>query len=122
MAQSRFEPGSTVYGLWQGDKPVGLMAVIDLREHDLIDEGMNPNGAYLWRFMIDEAFQGQGLGRQGLQLFEDWARSQGLYTLQLSFVPENHAAESLYQSVGYRRTGHIVDGEPLMQKVLSPDA
>jgi diamine N-acetyltransferase len=33
FAEAPFEPGSRVWGLWEGDVPVGLMAMVHPREY-----------------------------------------------------------------------------------------
>lgn len=47
---------------------------------------------------------GQGFGRRGMQLAEDYARSHGATTLGLSVFGFNHAARGLYESLGYEVT------------------
>ena len=52
MAQSIFEAGSEIYGIWQDDTPVGLLAVVDMSHPDAdLDEGDDPDGIYIWRLM-----------------------------------------------------------------------
>jgi len=71
------------------------------------------NGYTLWRFMIDARFQGKGYGRAALQLgiayLADTYAAKEVFT---SFVQGNTAAEALYTSVGFRRTGEI-DGDEI---------
>ncbi len=65
LAQAAYEPGAHVWGLWDGAVPVGLIAMVDPRE-GLLDEGDDPEGAFLWRLMIGAAHQGRGNGRAAL--------------------------------------------------------
>jgi len=43
VAQAGFEPGSTVYGLWDGDTAFGLMAVIDMPHIPGLMKATTPN-------------------------------------------------------------------------------
>jgi diamine N-acetyltransferase len=60
LAQAAYETGSSVWGLWVSEEPVGLMAMIDPRVYPWLDEGDDPSAAYLWRLMIDARHQGRG--------------------------------------------------------------
>ena len=83
-----------------------------------IDDGDEPDvakGNYcLWRLMIDERFQGRGLGRKAMQ-----AALQYLKTFPcgradccwLSYEPENTAARSLYRSMGFVENGEVCGEE-----------
>ena len=75
-----------------------------------------PKGIYnIWRFMIDERFQGKGYGREAILLAIKYLKEK--YNVQeifLSFEPDNVVAEKLYSSVGFQRTGEVEDGEIVM--------
>ena len=53
LAQAADEPGSDVWGLWLDKEPVGLMVMIDPRGYPWLEEGDDPEAAYVWRLMID---------------------------------------------------------------------
>ena len=75
-----------------------------------------PKGVYnIWRFMIDERFQGKGYGKQALLLAIEYLRDKYNVTeIFLSFAPGNTVAEKLYTDVGFRRTGELEDNEIVM--------
>ena len=64
------------FGIYKGKKPIGfLMIGYDIGE----DDGMEPsadwflrNSYYIWRFMIDKRYQGNGYGREALKLALDF--------------------------------------------------
>jgi diamine N-acetyltransferase len=108
------EPGAEVFGLWDGETAVGLMACIDMRDRPDRSSSDDPETAYLWRLMVASGHQGKGYGRAALSLFERWAADRGLYRLEISIVPENTMARALYTSFGFRPTGRVVDGEDVL--------
>ena len=60
----------------------------------------------VWEFFIDEKYQRRGYGRKALMLGIDWLReSFGVRDVYLGCKHENCAAEALYESVGFQRTG-----------------
>ena len=60
----------------------------------------------VWEFLIDEKFQKCGYGRQALQLGINWLRQRfGVNEVFLGCKHENTAAEKLYASAGFQRTG-----------------
>lgn len=117
LAQAaRHEPGSAVWGLWEGARPVGLIAMIDPRRGDL-DEGDDPEGAFLWRLMIDAAHQGRGLGAAALREADARARAWGLPRVVTSVVIRADSALPFYLAHGFRRTGRVWDEIELVRPV-----
>lgn len=83
--------------------------------------GRDPETGKYWivRLMVDAAHQGKGYGRAAvLALIEEIQALPECGEIYLSLVPGNEAAEGLYQSVGFERTGEIEDGEIVMRYVL----
>ncbi len=112
MAQSIFEPGSKIYGIWEKATPVGLLAVVDMYHPEAdLDEGDDPDGIYIWRLMVDQAHQGRGHGRAALEFAKSIACERGRSKLVISVVDEPGGALPLYKKFGFRPTGRIVDGE-----------
>jgi diamine N-acetyltransferase len=111
LAQAAYETGSHVWGLWAGDEPVGLMAMIDPRGYAWLEEGDDPEAAYLWRLMIDARHQGRGFGRAAIGEAVEVARGWGLPRLAASVVDRPGSAMGFYEGLGFRRTGRVADGE-----------
>ncbi len=111
LAQQAYEPGSGVWGLWDDDDAVGLMAMINPSESNDEDLDAHPNAAYIWRLMIDHRFQGKGYGTQAIARAGDVAKQWGLTHLTLSFVDRPGGAEGFYTKCGFTRTGRIIDDE-----------
>jgi diamine N-acetyltransferase len=111
LAQAAYEPNSSVWGLWSGDTPVGLMAMIDFVDYPHLFEGEDPNSAYLWRLMIDHAQQGKGFGRQALKLARDIAKGWQRPRLYSGVADVPHSNLGFYLKNGFRETGRTFDGE-----------
>ncbi|WP_299661684.1 N-acetyltransferase [uncultured Ruegeria sp.] len=120
MAQSIFEPGSEIYGIWEDKTPVGLLAIVDMSHPDAeLDEGDDPDGIYIWRLMVDQAHQGKGYGLAALQCAKAMAQKKGRSNLIISVVDEPGCALPLYERFGFGRTGRIVDGEVELVMLLT---
>lgn len=112
MAQSIFEAGSEIYGLWDGDAAVGLIAVIDMSHPDAdLDEGDDPDGLYIWRLMVAADRQGQGHGAAAMAFAAERCAELGRARIVLSAVDEKGTAIPFYEKIGYERTGRIISGE-----------
>ena len=60
----------------------------------------------VWKFLIDERYQRRGYGKAALRLAIDWLRQTfAVSEVFLGCAHENRAAEKLYVSVGFQRTG-----------------
>ena len=75
---------------------------------------------WVFHFFIDQRYQGRGYARAGLERLialvkREHAASQ---MMQLVVHPENHVAQHLYTSAGFRPTGAERWGEPLYQLAL----
>ncbi|TAG08960.1 MAG: hypothetical protein EAZ40_18345, partial [Rhodobacterales bacterium] len=66
LAEAPYEPGAVVWGLWDDDQPVGLMAMVDPDGVRLHGPFVQAGAAYLWRLMIGSKVQGRGYGAQAL--------------------------------------------------------
>ena len=112
VAQNTFEKGGWVRGLWDGETPVGLIAMIDPAIESPSAEPDDPKDcAYLWRLMIDKNQQGKGYGKLAMDIAFEQARAWGYAKFLTSCVPGPHTPQPFYESVGLRPTGRLVDGE-----------
>jgi len=68
----------------------------------------------IWRFMVDEKYQGQGYGREALVKAIEVIRTfphGPAKKLILSYDPNNEVGSNLYESVGFKATGEVCEGE-----------
>ncbi|BAL90193.1 putative GCN5-related N-acetyltransferase [Actinoplanes missouriensis 431] len=84
-----------------------------------IDEKAPERGHSIVRFMIDQRFQGRGLGRRALAAALDWiAEHQRVDTVQLSVEPDNVKALAFYRAAGFTETGEVDEGELVLRRTL----
>ena len=119
MAQSLFDKSASIYGIWEGDVPVGLIAICDMSHPDAdLDDGDDPDGVYIWRLMIGAEHKGRGLGRAAIAFAEAEARRKGRAQIVLSAVPEGKSPIPFYRKLGFKETGRVIDGEVELIKRL----
>lgn len=102
------------FGIYAGDTPVGFL-MISYGCGDWPDAPAIAHDNYsLWRFMIDERYQGQGYGRAALAEALRFIRTLPCGPAAccwLSYEPENNVARKLYASFGFTETGDWDDNE-----------
>lgn len=114
ITEARDDPLSWMRGLWVGDEPVGLIAMIDLRaDHPDREPGDPKDVAYLWRLMIAAAHQGKGYGRAAMDIAFAKARTWHRETLCVSVAETTGSAAAFYVRAGLVATDQINDGERL---------
>ncbi|NTW45075.1 MAG: GNAT family N-acetyltransferase, partial [Anaerolineaceae bacterium] len=65
--------------------------------------------------MVDRYFQGKGYGKRAMQIVIDEIRKRpDINLIKLSIEPGNLYAENLYRSLGFEKTGELVEGEEVM--------
>jgi diamine N-acetyltransferase len=103
IAEAQFYPGVVSACIYADDEMVGY--TMYGREEE--DESL----FWIDRLMIAEGQRGKGYGRAALLMIIDEAKSQGFLRVGLSTAPENSKAIQLYENVGFKATGEIVDDE-----------
>lgn len=112
LAEAAFEPGAWVRAIWLGDRPVGLIAMIDPAPYPLEDRSEIPrDAAYLWRLMVAEGVQKQGLGSFALRQAIRQAAAWGYPCVTLTVADEPGSAMPFYEAHGFRRTGRLLWGD-----------
>lgn len=116
IAQAAYEPGSSVWGLWDGETAVGLIAMIHPHEYPDLEDGDDPDGAYIWRLLIDAPHQGKGYGRAAIEQAIAQAKAWGLPRVAVSVVDSPDSNIGFYERLGFQRTGGMVDGEIVLNR------
>jgi diamine N-acetyltransferase len=107
LAQTTIYPWTRARAVLAGDQPVGFALF-----------GLDPaDGAWsIVRLMIDAGHQRRGYGREALRLvLADIERERRDEDVLISLVPANLAARRLYESVGFRDTGRLLEGEHVLR-------
>ena len=109
-ASEEYKDIARPFAIYAGSKLVGFtMFAFELTSPD-------PNDRYwLWRFMIDQNFQGQGYGTAALEAVIDYFKSHGAGHILLSTKETNVAALSLYHKYHFTETGEMNDGEIILR-------
>ncbi len=69
-------------------------------------------GWEIWRLMIDKNHQRKGYGRKALHLLIDLLCEKfHPAAIYIMFELDNHVAQRFYESIGFRDTGVVDDGE-----------
>ncbi|MBI4927249.1 MAG: GNAT family N-acetyltransferase [Anaerolineae bacterium] len=88
--------GGFSFGAYEADRLVGLLiAEVHAWNHSL----------WVWEFHVDQAYRGQGLGRQLMERAAEAARQAGLRTIVCETQNTNAAAIHAYRKLGFRVEG-----------------
>lgn len=85
--------------------------------------GIDPddNNYWIYRLMIDEKFQGQGIGKQAIHLVIDEIRrnnNANISIIMIGYDPENLTAKFVYKKAGFIETELSSWGEQLAKYSL----
>lgn len=95
------------FAVYDDDTPVGFMQ---------LEEDGERNVLYLWRVMIDQAYQNRGFGTSAVEKIIGLVRACGKYdAMELGCKPENVRGMHLYEKLGFRPTGEVEHGEVQMR-------
>lgn len=111
IAESKFFPHMNIKAIYCGEKLIGFtMYGIDS------DDG----NYWIYRFMIDEQYQGRGHGKSAMKLIiQDLeSREDRTDVIWLGYQPDNEQARKLYASVGFKEAGMAPWGEMLAKYSL----
>ena len=61
--------------------------------------------AFIFDFLIDEAFRGKGFGKQALRAMDETLKSMNVESVGLHVFGDNITAQELYKKVGFKITG-----------------
>ena len=104
LAQSKYVPGLLPLAVYDGETMVGFVMYNE--------QPYEPGKYFIYRVMIGAEFQGKGYGRSAMRaLIERTKALPNCQAIVLSYEPENSVAERLYESLGFRKTGEIFEGE-----------
>ncbi|HEX6780114.1 MAG TPA: GNAT family N-acetyltransferase [Ktedonobacterales bacterium] len=104
LAQSKYEPGLLPLAVYDGETMVGFVMYNE--------QPYEPGKYFIYRVMVGAEFQSKGYGRAAMRaLIERMKALPNCQEIVLSYEPENTVAERLYESLGFRKTGEIFEGE-----------
>ena len=110
IAQASVRPAGTPLGIYDGDTPVGLLLLWDVRR----DPDEPADQLYVWRIMVDTNHQRKGYGAKAMHWVIEEARRMGMASVGLSHQDLPGHAGPFYEKVGFRYTGKVEHNERLM--------
>jgi diamine N-acetyltransferase len=117
LLEAEEEPdGRAIYwAVYSAEAPVGFVMISD----EVGAPGYIPH--YLWKLLIDERYQRQGLGTATLDLVVEYFRGRpGVDVLSTSAGQGEGSPLAFYERYGFVQTGDIVfDNEVLLRLTLS---
>lgn len=102
LAQAAYEPGFEPYAVMAGSELVGFA---------MCDKDQKTGDHWVCRLMVARDKRRNGYGRAAMAQILGIDRQRSLPGIYVSFVPENRSAQALYESLGFRDTGKVEDGE-----------
>ena len=113
------------FGIYDDETPVGFCMIGFGADVDWEDAPAIAKSNYnLWRFMIDEQYQGKGYGKAAMKQIMDFIASEPCGPAEycwLSYEPGNVVAKALYSSFGFAETGERDGDEVIAVLKLNPD-
>jgi diamine N-acetyltransferase len=112
IAQAKYYDDYIPRGIYYNGEPAGFL---------LYDKQSNNNvGEYgIYRFMVDYAQQGKGIGRRAMELLLAELKAQSdVKLITICYKPDNASAQAFYRSFGFEETGLDEVGE--MIAVIRP--
>ncbi|WP_345241574.1 GNAT family N-acetyltransferase [Pontibacillus salipaludis] len=103
LAQAKAFPECLCLGIYHYKLLVGFtMYCIDFEDKEY----------WIYRLMIDARYQSKGYGKAAMKkLIERIKQDQKHHVIYLSVEPENDQAKSLYEKLGFKPDGRVIDGE-----------
>lgn len=120
LAQAPYEPGAHLLGLWDGDTPVGLLALVDTANGWPGHPFHRPGAVYLWRLLIDGRHQGRGHGRAAVAHALGLARVWGYGEVSLTYADLPKPAGPFYTALGFAPTGRRIQDEIELVRRVDP--
>ncbi|QOR64946.1 GNAT family N-acetyltransferase [Cytobacillus suaedae] len=101
LTQASIEGTWTVKAIYDEDTPVGFT---------MYGYSEELSGYEICRIMIDYRHQGKGFGKQALKLvIDNMIKQFDCAEILLTFHPGNEKAKKLYESVGFKDTGKVIN-------------
>jgi diamine N-acetyltransferase len=104
IAQAYFDRDAAWFrAIYADETPVGFVMLYDKPEEAEY---------FLWRFMVDQRYQGRGYGWKALERLVEHVRTRpNATTLGVSYVPGEGSPGPFYHKFGFVDTGEVDDDE-----------
>lgn len=103
MAEANFSNSAWMKGIVADNIPVGFI---------MLSKNVTSQKYVLWRFMIDEHWQGKGIGAKAFELLmQEVSAFQGAHELRASYVPGKGAPKEFFVKMKFVHTGQKIGEE-----------
>lgn len=108
LVESFFNEGYITRAIYQDEDLVGFFMWVE----------ESADKTAIWRFMIDEKYQQQGIGSQALTLaLSEIKQRPTVKTIEICYKPDNPVAKSFYSRYGFVEIGMDKDNEDMLAEV-----
>lgn len=111
IAESKFEPHYHLRAIYHDEIVVGMLTYC--HENDPEDLGLY----WIFRLIIDRSYQGKGFGSEAMKLAISQMKTLGAIRIRTMQKPSNLIASSLYEKLGFRLTGEILDDGDMVREL-----
>ena len=110
LAEALFSDVAWYRAVYVGKAPAGFL---------MLEDDVEKQKYYLWRFMIAPPFQRRGIGAEAVSLLVDYVKSRpGAKELQVSYIDHKDGPGPFYRGLGFKETGEVDEDEVLMSMKL----
>ncbi len=100
LVESKFDPNLVPKGIFAEGKMVGFIMY-----------GLYEGEYWISRLMIDKMYQGKGYGKAAIKMvIELLKKNPECRRIYIDYEPDNKTAETLYEHIGFIRTGKYSKG------------
>ncbi|UOQ44886.1 GNAT family N-acetyltransferase [Halobacillus salinarum] len=112
IAQTKFEPTLKPYAIYFEEKLVGFLMYNSVQEE--------LDGYWVYRIMVDKAFQGKGIGKAATNLMvQEMEKLPNATKIVVGYHPMNTGAHQLYSSLGFVDNGDRFGKEMAVVKYIN---
>jgi len=116
IAEAHFSPYAWFRAIYADETPVGFIMIYIGPEDEEKDKLNTVH--FLWRLMVAAPYQGKGYGRRAIELLIDKVKADGATELLVSCGEGEGSPEEFYRTLGFERTGEVLDDEVVMKRPL----
>ena len=111
LVEAHYNSGYTCKAIYCDKQPVGFFMWVQESESKVS----------IWRFMIDQNYQQQGIGTKALDLaLAQIKQTPNLSQIEICYNPENPVAKDFYSSFGFVEVGMDEDDEDMIAIIDLP--
>jgi len=117
IAEAHFSNEAWFRAVYADETPVGFVMLARVPREERARLGTH----FLWRFMIDERYQGRGYGRKALEsVMQHLKKESNANALHTSCREGKGSPKGFYKKMGFKETGEKLDnGERIMKLKLT---